>query len=234
MSNLETLHTLFDSNYQSMKGIHYNILMARQNEKQPIIYWGGLLSSYPELKEQHNTVIKNLKSIEEYCLENICFSKFSKFKSFDQAYYLELEKFLDDNDEAAPIDFIESQINILEELNTYKFIEIEFRYSTKRKLEFLNTQKKELLEAKKQFLGKKTKEPLPNFEMVYILRELGILDHLYRDGHSQKAVSIIIGKIIGKYFQESRGLLGKINFPENFGPKQQAKMKKIDAFLNSL
>lgn len=234
MSNLETLHKLFDSNYVSMKEIHYNILMARQSEKQPIIYWSGLLSSYPELKEQHNTVIKNLKSIEEYCLENICLSKFSKFKSFDQAYYLELENFLDDNDEAAPIDFIESQISILEELDTYKFIEIEFRYIKRRKLEFLNTQKKEILERKVTLPEEQSRKPLSNLEMVYLLQELGILTYLYDKGYPQTKVAQIIGKILGKNPQGSRELLGDIRYPERLGQKQKSDLQMIDDFLSSL
>ncbi|MEQ3655375.1 MAG: hypothetical protein ABNH00_05890 [Dokdonia sp.] len=202
-------------------------------KKTGTFYAGEMLKTInPDLYALEDNTNKALIKLMQFSRESETYSSFCDFETYMIVYEKELEKFISQYKDSVENDFIEQEIRFYNNLpSDFTLVSHLLEFSCKRKIEFLNLRQKNDVELSNTTTKRK---PLTNLETVFLLKQLGVLKHLTDNGYPQTKIAEIIGKILGKNPQGSRELLGKIEFPEKFGQKQQSDFQRIEDFLNSL
>lgn len=183
-----------------------------------------------ELEEEKLAELKSIvDEIREYSESHNIYCVFSSASAYENLYPSRLEEFLNGFPDSKEAHFINEELKKLPELSSIYYL---------RKFKFSNEEKREFLENK---LIKITHDLengtaiLPNYLLVYLLNEIGIIDFMINQkGYSDSKIAKVLSKITGK---AEKGLRIKIGISERlkdklkYKPKTLAEICKIDDFI---
>jgi len=193
-------------------------------------------------KEEINKNIKRLRfglvsefdNIQEKCTDLKRYSVFSRFIDFENIYDQQMNTFLNRYYDSTESDYIESQIDIYEELpQKFHLLEKQLIFSCKRKIEFLTKR----LEEETTAIEDDSKKPFSNFKTVFLLKELGVIDFLLMRPLTQEKIAKLIGLINGRHFKNINDFMSTVpnrDQTKNLGSKHKLETKQIIDLIDTL
>lgn len=192
--------------------------------------------------EDINNNIKRLKfglvsefdDLQEKCADLKRHSVFSRFINFENNYDQQMNKFLNRFYDSRESDYIESQIEIYEELpQKFHLLEEYLIFSCKRKIEFLTKRLEEETTANED----DSRKPYSSFQTVFLLKELGVIDFLLKRPLTQEKIAKLIGLIHGRHFKNINDFMSTVpnrDQTKNLGSKHKFETKQIIDIVDTL
>lgn len=185
------------------------------------------------INKKYKIVFDNLQTLRTKLDEYEFFSAFTSLDIYISNYSNGLKNFLENSYDASEQFFIKNRIDLLEKhIEDFNLLENELIFSLKMKIDFLKDLQ---LKDTKASVEDVKKDSITTFKAIYLLDQLGVLEHLNSRGYNDVAKSKILSKILSKNDQNIRQEiinLGKKR--SNISKSRTDDMIQLDIFLRGL